>query len=417
VRRRRFLGAGLAATAGLFVPRRAAAARSTSPSSIALRALRARLPDLRRRFVFEYYPWYGADPWRHWEAEDRTPPADLASPYMPRLGAYDSRARAVIEQHARWIADSGAGSINLSWWGKDSYEDRAAHAVMDVMRAHDLKVSFHLEPYADDHGRRAAQDILYLVEEFGERRGFDALLLLQDPDGGVGPVFKGFRTLLPATVRDCRGVPREVTDYTPDAEWRAQLDTLRTTLRGTFDRVRVLADTTDVGRASAAGFDGVAIYDNGVGPERYLPIARGATERGLLFSFNVNPGLAIVAPRRPLFNECGEPVAQTPFLPATDDLDLTTAGGREVAGALSRQRLVESFAATVSAQTNPALSNAQRGFFLAYVNSFNEWHEGSAFEPMKDAAALSAPERAAGYWNPARGDYRLALFKELLAAD
>jgi hypothetical protein len=206
-----------------------------------------------------------------------------------------------------------------------------------------------------------------------------------------------------------------VTDFTSDAEWRAQLDGLRASLAGSIGHVRVFADTTDVGRASAAGFDGLAIYDNQVGPDRYLPIARAATERGLLFSFNVNAGFSAIAPRRPAVNECGQPTVSPPFTPSTDDLDLTTAAGRELAAALSRQRMVESFAATVAAQTNAALSNAQRGFFLAYVNSFNEWHEGSAFEPMKDAAALSPAERLAGYYNPARGDYRLALFKELLA--
>ena len=58
--------------------------------------------------------------------------------------------------------------------------------------------------------------------------------------------------------------------------------------------------------------------------------------------------------------------------------------------------------------------NAQRGFFLTYVNSFNEWHEGSAFEPMQDAAALSADERRVGYHNPQRGNYRLALLSSLV---
>jgi hypothetical protein len=69
---------------------------------------------------------------------------------------------------------------------------------------------------------------------------------------------------------------------------------------------------------------------------------------------------------------------------------------------------------TIALQSDPGLANAQRGFFLAYVNSFNEWHEGTVFEPMKDAAALDAEEKASGYDNPERGDYRLALLKELL---
>ncbi len=65
----------------------------------------------------------------------------------------------------------------------------------------------------------------------------------------------------------------------------------------------------------------------------------------------------------------------------------------------------------------PRWLNAQRGFFLAYVNSFNEWHEGHAFEPMKDASALTAEERAAVYDNPRRGDQRLAVLSGLLRSD
>jgi hypothetical protein len=92
--------------------------------------LAARFRDLERRFVFEYYPWYGREPWRHWDEAGRNPPHDLATEYVPRLGAYDSRVRDLIEQHARWIAASGAGSISLSWWGERSYEDRCVHHVM-----------------------------------------------------------------------------------------------------------------------------------------------------------------------------------------------------------------------------------------------------------------------------------------------
>jgi hypothetical protein len=408
VRRRRFLGAGLSAAAGLLLPRTGLA------SSPALAALRARFPDLRRRFVFEYYPWYAADPFRHWNDGERVPPHDVAAPYMPRLGAYDSRSRAVVEQHARWIAESGVGSINLSWWGRDSFEDRVTPLVMDVMRDHDIKVAFHLEPYAPDHGRRFAQDVLYLLETYGERRAFDALLLLRDPEGGVGPVFKGFRTIVRPAEPHCDGSLRPVDDFTADADWRPQLDALRSSLRGSFDHFRFLADTTDIDRVSASGFDGIALYDNLTEPTRYLPIARTASARGLLFSFNVNAGYFEAPPRRPVFDDCGRQQPPKPFVPPVGEADLATADGREFAALRSRQRLASSFEATVGAQSHPELTNAQRGFFLAYVNSFNEWHEGSAFEPMKDALALSAAEMAAGYANPLHGGYRLALLRELL---
>src|SRR4051812_46775858 len=84
------------------------------------RPLADRYSDLRRHFVFEYYPWYRTDPWEHWPEGGHHPPADFGSNYMPALGLYDSRSTAVMERHARWIADAGVGAIDVSWWGPDS---------------------------------------------------------------------------------------------------------------------------------------------------------------------------------------------------------------------------------------------------------------------------------------------------------
>jgi hypothetical protein len=51
--------------------------------------------------------------------------------------------------------------------------------------------------------------------------------------------------------------------------------------------------------------------------------------------------------------------------------------------------------------------------FLVYINSFNEWHEGTAFEPMRDYRALGPAEREL-YHNPLDGDYRLQTLRETL---
>ena len=59
--------------------------------------LRRKYTDLRRHFVFEYYPWYATNPWRHWNHPDRQPPAGIATTSMPKLGPYDSRDLTVIE--------------------------------------------------------------------------------------------------------------------------------------------------------------------------------------------------------------------------------------------------------------------------------------------------------------------------------
>jgi hypothetical protein len=383
-----------------------------SPLSPAAPRLASRFPDLRRHFVFEYYPWYGAAPWVHWDQWDRVPPDDIASHYVPRLGPYDSLSPAVLDQHARWIADSGAGAINLSWWGPGSPEDRAVPAVMDAMRAHDIKVTFHLEPYDDERTSRYAEDVLYLLREYGEKRRFDAMLLLDGPGGIQGPVFKAFRCILPQAYLDCHGVRQVVGDYTPDDVWRRQTDSLRRTLRDDFRRVTLLADSLDFGRTPAAGFDGIAVFDNFVEPAEYAGLAAGASQAGLVFSFNVNPGYDAIDPRRVDPDDCFEPSV---FLPATAGLDWSSSLDRERAATLGRDRIAESLAATLAVQADPALANDQRGFFLVYINSFNEWHEGDSFEPMLDAGAVPAAQRVFGYHNPARGDYRLTTLRDLLS--
>src|SRR5947199_5623936 len=125
--RRSFVRSGALAVAGAMTAGPAILEAQRRPP------LADRYSDLRRHFVFEYYPWYRTDPWEHWNEGGRHPPLQIASNYMPRLGAYDSRSRAVIEQHAAWIAESGAGAIEVSWWGPESNVNQVIPVLMDVM--------------------------------------------------------------------------------------------------------------------------------------------------------------------------------------------------------------------------------------------------------------------------------------------
>jgi len=410
--RRSFLKQAVRASALGLLPLPALAQESPRPKADP-GPLLERFPNLTRHFIFEYYPWYGGPPFfEHWDYLDRKPPFDLSSPYVPLLGPYDVRDTAVLERHAEWIAEAGIGSIALSWWGRESFEHLAAHTVMDVMAANGIKVTFALEPYRDDRGRRFRDDVTFLLREFGEKRGYDCLLILRNADGAEGPIFKGFRCILPREGTDCNGRTSLVSDYTPDEVWREQIDGLRHDVRHDFNHITLLADSLEFHRTPASGFDGIGIYDNFIPPELYAPLAAEASRANLLFSFNVNPGYDQIEPRPRPADPCYAPRAFAP--PVEAPIDWSSLEGRDEASRLSRRRVASSFQEALAVQLNPQLANAARGFFAIYVNSFNEWHEGHAFEPMRDDADLLPEERGLGYHNPRNGRARLETLRSLM---
>ena len=408
ISRRAFVQSAALATAGVLT------GPSPAPAAFALQRrqpLTDRFSDLKRHFVFEYYPWYRADPWEHWNEAGRNPPEDLASNYVPALGAYDSGSTAVMEQHARWIAESGAGAIDVSWWGPDSNGNEIIPLLMDVMGDHNIHVTFNVEPYTEAHAQNYARDLLYLIKNYGDRRHWDCFLLDERADGTVGPVLKSFRTIVPQSGSDCHGVTTPVADYAADDVWRRQTDAIRETLRGDFDRLTLLADSSNTARTKAGGFDGIALNDNYVSPDIWRQQAQNCTARNLVFSFQVNPGFDGIVSRDVEPGSCYVPPR---FVPGGGVYDWTLAEDRAAAEEASTRRIVESFNTTVALQTAQQLTNVKQGFFLVYINSFNEWHEGHQFEPMTSRENLSDDERALGYHNADVGSYRLDTLRDLI---
>jgi Glycosyl hydrolase family 99 len=403
---------GGAPIAGLAIPR----TRDGYPAipdfdaSAVGRQLRQRFPNLRNHFIFEYYPWYGTNPWRHWNQWDRRPPDDIAATCVPALGPYDSRDTRVLERHAQWIVESGAGAIDVSWWGRGSYEDQVVPRLMDVMRDHGLKVAFHLEPYHNGRTDTFAADVRYLLTEYGDKRHWDCMLVLENAHGKQGPIFKAFATIMGPFGTDCQGRIFPAPLWRPDPVWHQQTDTVRETLRRDFDHVWLLSDSSEIDRVRAAGFDAVAPY-GAFNPEKWPAVAQAASAANLLVSFSIGTGFDSIAQRNVPADSCYRPPE---FVPPAD-LDWTKPADREKARRLALWQAEASMRAAVGLQANPSLLNAREGFFAVYIATFNEWHEGTAFEPMKDSAALLPEELPYGYHNPAYGRYRFDYLKRRLA--
>ena len=95
-------------------------------------------------------------------------------------------------------------------------------------------------------------------------------------------------------------------------------------------------------------------------------------------------------------------------------INWASAADREKAAHLAVSQIEASMRTSLDVQTNLTLQNARTGFFVVYIATFNEWHEGTAFEPMKDRGALLPQELPFGYHNPANGRYRLDYLKSRL---
>ncbi|SMD09090.1 discoidin domain-containing protein [Kibdelosporangium aridum] len=144
----------------------------TAPPASASLAVQAVAADVH---LF-YYPWYGNPSlngnYRHWQQGGHTPPDDIGADFYPALGAYDSGDTAVIDQHMRWIQQSGAGTIISSWWGQGSYEDRMAPAILASAARHGIKVAWHLEPYGTRTAESTVSDINYINAKYGSSPAF-----------------------------------------------------------------------------------------------------------------------------------------------------------------------------------------------------------------------------------------------------
>jgi len=294
-----------------------------------------------------YYPWWGTPEtdgeYRHWNHEimgDVDRPHryrggdDIGADFFPADGCYSSNDSVTVDRHMRQMSDAGVGVVTVSWWGRDTFEDRAVKGILNAAERYDLKVNFHLEPYAGRTVMSIRKDIAYLHEAYGRHAA-----LYRDSGDRHLPLFYVYDS------------------YKIDiAQWRRLLGRKgNLTIRGTDLDARIIglwveqADTLFLERA---GFDGAYTYfasdafSYGSVPDNWRTMARWAEAHDMLFVPCVGPGYADLRVRP--WNRGNQ---------------------RSRDGGAYFDRM---FAAALEIDPD-----------VIGLTSFNEWHEGTQIEPAQ----------------------------------
>ncbi|MCP4256508.1 MAG: hypothetical protein GY774_03155 [Planctomycetes bacterium] len=132
-----------------------------------------------------YYPWYGNpqtdNSFYHWnhhqsvkkgEAKSYPGGDDIGADFYPKLGCYSSNSNDDLNAHMQMLRRAQVGVISTSWWGKDSYTDKAVPRLLDVAEKHDIKVCFHIEPFPGRNAQTTRDAIVYIINKYGSHPAF-----------------------------------------------------------------------------------------------------------------------------------------------------------------------------------------------------------------------------------------------------
>jgi len=203
------------------------------------------------RSAIFFYPWYSTAAhdggYAHWQQGSHTPPWDIGSVYFPARGAYSSADPHVLVAQMRDIRRARVDEVVSSWWGPGSPEDDRLPMIRRIARREGLNLAVQLEPYRGRTIASIGHDLAYLR------------------DLGIHDVY----------VYRSEDFPAEA--------WA----TLPLKLSG----VRTFAQTSRIGFAAKAGFDGFYTYDILVyGGDKFARLCAEAHAVKLLCAPSVGPG-------------------------------------------------------------------------------------------------------------------------------
>jgi hypothetical protein len=123
-------------------------------------------PVVDKKVLAFYYPWYGTPTgptgqWRHW---DPSKPHYTAA-HTPLAGYYDSLDEATITRHIQEAQEAGLDAFISSWWGIDSFEDRAFQKILPIAEHLRFLATIYYE--IADNRDQIAQDLSYILTRYG----------------------------------------------------------------------------------------------------------------------------------------------------------------------------------------------------------------------------------------------------------
>lgn len=142
-----------------------------------------------------YYTWWGNPEfdgkYYHWahevmgDAEGFYPGGDdIGANFYPELGCYSCNDPKVIEEHMQMLTKAGIGVVCVTWWGKDSFEDKVLDQFFDIADKYGIKINFHIEPFEGRNADTTKEAIKYLTDKYGMYPSF-----YRDPERGNRPMF------------------------------------------------------------------------------------------------------------------------------------------------------------------------------------------------------------------------------------
>ena len=95
---------------------------------------------------------------------------DIGSNFYPSLGCYSVNEPKVLREHMRQLRQAGVGVLCTSWWGKDTFTDRALPGLFKAAEEADLLINFHIEPVPGRNATTTRRAIAYSTKPAEARK-------------------------------------------------------------------------------------------------------------------------------------------------------------------------------------------------------------------------------------------------------